>query len=186
MRNGIAFIAIMFFAYVAQTSLLPPIFLFVSRIPGLGFLLGHTLNFVTMTLFYLSLNRDLSGTLIWATVYGMVGNWFGIAWNGAFASALFMTAVLCHLLKSQLLLKDAAGTALFAGALFFVEGLIHLLLGHLLQQIQVSLRYQLLPLLVYTILNALAAPVVFTVLRQIDIWTDGISLRTRGTLEYRL
>jgi hypothetical protein len=81
-----------FAAFVLQTAFFPKIFLVLAGATGLRFLTGQTVNLTLIMLVYLALNRDLSGTLIWALLFGIMGQAFGTSWNGALATGFFVTA----------------------------------------------------------------------------------------------
>jgi rod shape-determining protein MreD len=181
-KNWIAIGSVMFLGYVLQTSLLSALFVVLSRMLGLPFLTAHTVNLALITLVYLSLHRDVSGTLIWAVVFGFVGSWFGTAWNGALTSSFFLVAFVCGSLRKNLLLKDDLSIALFVGAMSLVGGLLHLGAGELFNQVPHPFEHQYGAISVDILVNALAAPLWFRFLKGVDAVTGGIQQRRRGLL----
>ncbi len=182
MKNWITIGVVMFGAYVLQTSLLANVFLVLARVFGLPFLAGQTVNLALLTLIYLSLHRDFSGTLIWAILFGFVGSWFGTSWNGALAPSFFLVSLVCGVLRKNLLLKDTLSVALFAGAMTLVQALLQLEAGEILHQIPAAFDREWGVVIVAAVVNALAAPAWFWLLRVVDFWTGAIPQRSRGLL----
>ncbi|MFH1018847.1 MAG: hypothetical protein V1798_11800 [Pseudomonadota bacterium] len=182
MKNWIAFGVVMFGAWVLQTSLLAGLFLVLARGLGLPFLAGQTVNLALLTLIYLSLHRDVSGTLIWAVVIGFVGSWFGTTWNGALTSSFFLVSLVCGGLRRNLLLKDDLTVAVFAGAMVLVQAILQLGAGEILNQIPGAFEREYDVIIGAVLVTGAAAPVWFRFLRAVDALSGAISQRSRTML----
>jgi len=184
MKNAwIIFLLVTFFC-VLQTSFFPPLFILLSKTTGFSFFSNQTVNLVFQVLLYLSLKRDLSGTLIWAILFGILCGSFGLSWSSVLPLSFLTVAVICSIFRRHVLLSDEISMAIFAAIAFLLEGLVHLGIGQYLNQLPNAFTGQIGSLFFQTILNALFFPITFWLLHWIDARTLEADIRSRRNLIY--
>jgi hypothetical protein len=180
--------AMFFMVFVAaflatlQTTLASSLTLGLSRIPGLEFVEGHTVDFALILLVYLVFHRDFLGSLLWAAIFGILAGSFGMGWRGATALSYFSVAVAGSFVKRHVLVERWPAVALLVAAFTLFEGLIHLEAGHLFAAIPDPVSRQWGILGTQMLLNGLAAPPLFSILYFFDGIVGGRSTRERRSL----
>lgn len=167
---------------VLQTAFLPSAVGAVSRLPGLGFFEGHTIDLALIALVYLAFHRDFLGAFLWAALFGILAGSFGPAWRGATAVGYFAVVVLAAFTRRQVLLETKLSIVGVVAAFTLAHGLVHLGAGHLFGRVPDPFASQWGTLATQTFLNGSAAPLLYGFLFFFDGVTGGRSARERRAL----
>ncbi|HLG18802.1 MAG TPA: hypothetical protein VI895_03160 [Bdellovibrionota bacterium] len=178
MKSVLGMLFFLFVGFVLQTTALPHFFLMLAKSTGLSFLGGHTIHLSLLLLLHLSFSRDFSGSLSWGVTVGVMATWFGLAWPGATLASFFLMSVFGFLLSRRIVLEGSVGGFLLTAGLVFFYGVFHTWALKIFHHVSVPLATQGLTILIQTVLDSLAAPILYWMLAAFDRRAMGEDHRT--------
>lgn len=168
MKGPLSIVALVLSLLIVQTTLAPSLISVVGRIPGMGFLAGHTFDFALICLVYLIFHRGWLGALLWGAFFGILGGSFGVSWRGATAVSFFALVLLGTFIKRQILLESRLSVVLLIGGFTLLEGLLHLGSGQLFSRIPDPFSSQWGIIATQAALNAAVAIPLYSFLSYFD------------------
>ena len=171
MRNWIYIFIFSFIALILQTTFIPSLFTSLGEILHWKTLEMITINVAFLVLMYICFSRNFFIALFWFFIFVLLQNSFDVPWKGSLALSYFFLLVIIYVLETMFAFQYSISTMGVIFLLILAQNIFHLTMGSASKGFENPFHGEISRLILFSAINAIAAPFIFYILYLIDLNT---------------